>query len=71
MPLTKGGNMIHDIHIHPTQNPSNPSTKQKKLLIDWFRSIHSKLWMDLIHPPYFQNPMDHLFKKKNPMDNFK
>jgi len=56
--------MIHEFHIHPLQNPSNPSIKQKDLLMDWFGSTHLKLWMNLIHPPYFQNPMDHLFEIK-------
>jgi len=43
MQATRGGYMIHEIHIHlihPLQNSSNPSIKQKNLLMDWFGSIH-------------------------------
>ena len=32
--------------------------------MDWFKSIHLKLWMYLIHPPYFKDPLDHLFEEK-------
>jgi len=33
-------------------------------------SIHLGKWMNLIHPPYFKNPMDYLFKKNKSIGSY-